>query len=215
MPDYSQGKIYKILNSITNDTYIGSTTQLLCNRMKNHRNDHNNQNSTHYNYKLYKCFREHGIEHFYIELVEKYPCSSKEELLAREGCWIRQECPSLNSQVAGRTSKQYYEDNKEKIKQMVKKYTENNKDHVLESKKAYYEKVKDTLSFKLKRKEYAENHKQQIAEYGKQYREDNKDKLKERREEQIQCECGCLISRPKIQRHRRSRKHEQLMNTNS
>ena len=46
MPDYSQGKIYQILNTITDDVYIGSTTQLLCNRMKSHRsiakNDHNN-----------------------------------------------------------------------------------------------------------------------------------------------------------------------------
>ena len=32
------------------------------------------------NYKLYKKMKEIGKEHFYIELIEKYECNSKEEL---------------------------------------------------------------------------------------------------------------------------------------
>ena len=32
---------------------------------------------------------ELGIEHFYIELIEKHPCDSKEELLQKEGEHIR------------------------------------------------------------------------------------------------------------------------------
>ena len=212
MPDYTEGKIYKILNSITDETYIGSTTQSLCNRMKNHRNDYNNMNKPHYKFKLYKCFREHDVKNFYIELIEKFSSTSKEELLAREGYYIRRECPSLNSRIAGRTNAQYYQDNKEKIKQQVKKYAEDNREVVLENKRTYHEKIKDTPEHKQYRKEYYDTNKEHIKEYGIQHREKNKDKLKLQRNEQIQCECGCMISRKHLQRHTRSQKHEQLSN---
>ena len=144
MPNYEDGKLYIIRNTITDDAYVGSTTQLLCNRMKNHRNDHNNQNKKHYNYRIYQCFREHGVEQFYIELLEKWSCSSKEELLAREGHWIRQLRPSLNSVIAGRTSQVYYQDHKETICQRVQEYAKQNRDAVLENKRQYYKTVRTT-----------------------------------------------------------------------
>ena len=37
MPNYNNGKIYKIYNTITDDIYIGATTQLLSARMREHR----------------------------------------------------------------------------------------------------------------------------------------------------------------------------------
>ena len=37
MPNYQEGKIYKIYNTINVDLYIGSTTQKLCERMREHR----------------------------------------------------------------------------------------------------------------------------------------------------------------------------------
>ena len=37
MPDYNRGKIYKIYNTITEDIYIGATTRLLCERMRDHK----------------------------------------------------------------------------------------------------------------------------------------------------------------------------------
>ena len=212
MPDYAEGKIYKIFCSTTDDTYIGSSTQPLCNRMKNHRNDHNNKNKAHYNFKLYQCFRERGVDNFYIELLEKYPCSSKEELVAREGYWIRQDKPTLNTRIAGRTDKQYYEDNKEAIKQKVKEYCENNRDAVLERKRSYHQRLKDTPEYKQKRQEYAETHKQQIAEYKKRWAEENKERINSCRNEKVQCECGCVVSRKYMLVHRKSRKHEQLTN---
>ena len=44
-------------------------------------------------------------------------------------------------------------------------------------------------------------------EYNKQYRIDNKDKIKEK----ITCECGCMIRRDNIAKHRKSKKHIQRM----
>ena len=51
----------------------------------------------------YKLMNEIGVEHFKIELIENYPCDSKEELLAKEGYYIRTMKPSLNRNVAGRS----------------------------------------------------------------------------------------------------------------
>ena len=54
-----------------------------------------------------------------IELVEAFPCSSKVELLKREG-WYQLNNPCVNKKIAGRTikesNKKYYDDNKEKIR---------------------------------------------------------------------------------------------------
>ena len=43
---YSNGKIYCIRNTITDDIYIGSTTQPLCKRMAYHRSDTQRQAKT-------------------------------------------------------------------------------------------------------------------------------------------------------------------------
>ena len=82
MPDYSEGKIYKIVNTENDKVYIGSTTQLLCNRMSLHRYDANHRVSP--SRKLYKSMRFHGVEKFKIKLVKDYPCHTKEQLLAKE-----------------------------------------------------------------------------------------------------------------------------------
>ena len=127
MPDYQEGKIYKILNTCTDDVYIGSTTQMLCNRMKSHRRNHKySGNKSHY--KLYQAFSENGVENFYIEILEKCPCTCKEDLLAREGHWIRKEKPSLNTRTPGRTKIEWFQDNKDKMKEYKKEYYEKNKD---------------------------------------------------------------------------------------
>ena len=75
-------------------------------------------------------------DNWYIELFEKFPCNSKEELNKREGEIIR-EIGTVNKQIAGRTKKEYYEDNKDKMKQHYKEYQEKNKDTIAEKNKKY------------------------------------------------------------------------------
>ena len=101
MPNYQEGKIYKIYNTINDDIYIGSTSQKLCERMRQHRNDY--KSSPRFNMLIYKAIREHGVENFYIELIDKYPCNDKDELRKTEGEYMRELKPSLNTQIAGRT----------------------------------------------------------------------------------------------------------------
>ena len=71
MPDYQNGKIYKILNNIDDEIYVGSTTETLGQRMARHRQDMKRRA----HYTLYKHIHELDVENFYIELIENYPCN--------------------------------------------------------------------------------------------------------------------------------------------
>ena len=133
MPDYRKGKIYT-LRCRTDDAliYVGSTIQPLCDRLASHKSK-----SKKYNNKLYQSVNGNWDD-WYIELYEECPCESKEQLNKREGKIIR-EIGTLNYQIACRTNKEWYNDNKEK----KKKYYEDNKEKISEQKKEYYEKNKE------------------------------------------------------------------------
>ena len=145
MADYSKGKIYKICNTVTDDVYIGSTTQPLCNRMADHRKKH----LTHTSRPLYNKMSELGVDKFFIELVEAYPCQSKNELTAREGHHARRSS-TLNKNIPGRTIQQYNDDHKgqhkeyreahkEQIKEHMAEWYLKNKEHVLQKQGEVFE----------------------------------------------------------------------------
>ena len=67
--------------------------------------------------------------------------------------------------------KEYYENNKDQIKEKNKKYYENNKEKLKEQQKEYYENNKEKIL--EQQKEYYENNKDQILEKRKEYRENN------------------------------------------
>jgi len=91
--------------------------------------------------KVYTNMHELGIDKFYIELIENYPCESKEELCKREGHFIR-EIGTLNSSVAGRTKDMYYQECKDKILE----YRETNRVEILEKKRLYRIKNKEEIA---------------------------------------------------------------------
>jgi len=111
MPNYQEGKIYKIYNTVNDEIYIGSTTRKLSERMADHRKCANNEAKQHL--LIYKAFRERGVESFFIELIEKCPCNDIEELNKKEGEYIRSLKPSLNIRIAGRTQKEYDDNTRE------------------------------------------------------------------------------------------------------
>ena len=204
--DYTNGKIYKILNNITDDIYVGSTCQRLSKRRAWHRNGASNKNKQHY--RLYQLMNELGYEHFYIELIKLFPCGCKDELHAEEGQWIRN-IGTLNKFVAGRSKqewnkdnndyrkeyhKKYYENHKEQHNAYGKQYREDHKQEIKEWKKKHYQENKDSILAK-QRERYEENkeailaknklwrdaHREERKEYDKQYRENNKEKVAETR----------------------------------
>ncbi len=81
MPDYKDGKIYKLVSDKTHLIYIGSTAQPLSKRFYQHKSKKNNCSSQH----LFNI-SESNVE---IVLIESFPCKNKEELTAREYHYIR------------------------------------------------------------------------------------------------------------------------------
>lgn len=156
---YNNGRIYKIIDNNYTECYIGSTIERLCTRMSKHRFEYlqyKEGNKKKGKTTSHNLFDKYGLENCKIELIENYPCNSKEELLKREG-YHQKNTPCINRCIAGRTEKewaldnkeslskykkQWYQDNKEKMNECFKKYKENNKDKIKERKHQYYLKRK-------------------------------------------------------------------------
>ena len=177
---YQDGKIYQILNSETDDVYVGSTCQKLSKRMTNHRTQLKSGRVC----KLYEKMHEIGEEHFYIELIEEYPCENSEQLLKREGEWMRR-ISTLNENVAGRNNKQYKQENKETIKEREKTYYQENKEQILQRQKEHYTENKERIN--ERHKKYNEEHKEEIQAYRDSRKEEktqyNKSYYKENKEQ--------------------------------
>ena len=107
--DYKNGKVYQILNNVNNEVCVGSTVQPLSKRLNKHKSDCKTRDC-----KFPKLIREIGENNCYIELIETYPCNSKEELNARGGYYIR-ERGTLNNKISGRTRKEWVYENNEYV----------------------------------------------------------------------------------------------------
>ncbi len=113
MSNYRNGKIYKIIDHTNNNVYIGSTVQTLQRRLSGHIKDFQRylKDSKYHYVSSFKILQNNDYE---IQLIELYPCDSKQELNKREGYHIKSlEC--VNKCVAGRTKKEYREENKKEI----------------------------------------------------------------------------------------------------
>ena len=77
----------------------------------------------------YNIFDKYGIENCEIYLIEKFPCDTKDELHSREGYYI-QNNSCVNKCIAGRSKREYYEDNRDSILERVKQYRQDNIDKV-------------------------------------------------------------------------------------
>ena len=195
MPNYQNGKIYSLRSHQTDDIYIGSTTLSLSLRKAGHRNHYKRHLDGEYHFVT--SFNITKFDDCYIELIENYPCNTRNELDKREGELIRgMDC--VNKYIAGRTKKSYYVDNKEAISESQKAYYVDNKEAISEKKKAYYVDNKERL------KEYREANKERLKEYQKAYRDENKEKLKEK----YTCECRSVLTHCNKSRHEKSKKHQ-------
>jgi hypothetical protein len=128
MPDFSKAKIYKIECRITGLIYIGSTNHpYLSHRLAQHTHRFNNQQ---FNQYTSKDIIKNGD--YFIDLVELYPCETKEQLLIRERYWCENTPFCINKQVPSRTKKEYRELHKDKQVEYDKKYYAENKKRLIE-----------------------------------------------------------------------------------
>jgi hypothetical protein len=203
MPDYSKGKIYTIRFNDDDNIYVGSSIQPLSVRFGEHKRKQKSPVYIHifekYNGDFKNC---------YIELYEEFPCESIEQLHKREGEIIRL-IGTLNKFIAGRTRKEWEEDNKEILLEKKKEYYETHKEHLEEKKKDYRKKNKEHLE--EKRKEYCENNKEIILKYHKEYRDKNKKIISEKTKIKIVCQCGCEVRKDSLKEHKQTKKHINLM----
>ena len=141
MVNYQLGKIYKIVCNTTGLIYIGSTAEpILARRLAKHRGD----------YKCYLVGKKHYItsykvlenENFEIVLLENFSCNTKDELHSRERFYIESnEC--VNKVIPTRTPqeyhKQYYELNKDEIKEIQRTYRDEHQNEKKKYNKKYHE----------------------------------------------------------------------------
>ena len=132
--DYSKGKIYKIVDFDTDECYVGSTCEpTLARRLAGH-------------VGVFKCFQNGKgnyvtsfkileNDNYDIQLIENFPCESKDELHSREGHWIkRMDCVNkcIAGRIPGESSYESRKRNKEKIIERSKKYNLDNKEKIRE-----------------------------------------------------------------------------------
>ena len=123
MNRYENGKIYRITDIGYNKFYVGSTCENLSKRIERHRTKYKNYKAGKTNKKIsvFEIFDEFGIEDCKIELIENYPCNCKEELLRREGHYIKNtDCvnkviPHRAEEERKEVALEYYYKHKDKI----------------------------------------------------------------------------------------------------
>lgn len=91
MPDYSRAKIYKIVvkNDPTAKIYIGSTVKTLKARLKKHIYDYHYPKTKSF-CMTKQMFDIYGDNNCEIQLIEEYPCKTRQDLLKRETHHITQ-----------------------------------------------------------------------------------------------------------------------------
>lgn len=160
MPNYQNGKIYKLVSNVDNEFYVGSTVQPLAKRKGSHVKDGKRRSDT----LVYQHFNNIGWDNVVIVLIENYPCNSKEELFSRERFYIEKLQPTLNRLIPIRTveekrtyQKEYHQT--DEMKQKMHVYYLSNADQIKNRAKQYY--ADNAEAIKLRRKQrYEEECKQ-------------------------------------------------------
>ena len=197
--DYSKTLIYKIVckDLEIKDCYVGHTVNFT-KRKSQHKSDCNNQNKK-YNSNVYKFIRQNGgWDNWDMIQIKKYPCNDKREAEAEERKIYEELNSNLNTNrpfITNDEKKNYYEENKDKMKDYKKNYIKENEDKIKDYKQNYYEENKD-----------------KIKDYNKNYYQENKDKVLADMNQKVKCECGALISKCNLNRHLKTKKHQNYIN---
>ncbi len=168
MPNYQNGKIYKLTSRETSKIYIGSTTQQLRDRLYRHRNYLKDITCT--------CSSTEITIHpdATITLIENYPCNNRKELEIREGIIQRQFLDIIvNKKIAGETESKEIKDAKQK------KYREDHKEYNRQYKKQYQVDNKERLNKECRERHHA--NKDDRNAISRKYYEDHKEELNKKR----------------------------------
>jgi len=177
------GRVYKIVSSKGNQIYIGSTIKTLRRRFQLHKKDTSSSNI---------LFDKYGVDNCRIELIKEYEVCDELHLQVYEQLWINKYKDKVVNKLSSFCikklyKKQYYEKNREEIRNQNKKYYEKNREEILNQNKKHYEKNRE-----------------EIRNQNKKYRENNRDKILEK----FDCECEGKYVYSDKSRHFKTKKHQ-------
>jgi len=169
MNRYLNGKLYKLVNDVDDEIYVGSTCLDLAKRMYAHRHApcfYKTVKKT----PVYQHMERIGKDSIKIILVEMFPCKNKMELEQRERYWIDKLQPSLNKSKPQRTP----EEKANYMKNYLKNYRQTEKDkahrtveckpqRTPEEKANYMKNYKQTDKYKAWEKAYYQTQKGKAA----------------------------------------------------
>ena len=194
MVNYALGKIYKLVNNVDDEIYVGST----CNHLRIRKQQHKSKAKTEPR-KVHHHLNSVGWDNVKIILIETYECKNKDELHKRERYWIDELKSSLNKSIPTRTQAEWREDNKDILAAKSKIYCENNKDYLNNMNRVW---MNEHYTNK------PENKLRKIA-YDKAFHLKPENILKKAAycSVQITCDCGKTLSKVKHYRHLKGPHH--------
>ena len=227
-------KVYRLYSTDPENlnSYVGSTISDIEMRMHSHRSSCFKGEKK----KLYMYVRANGgWDCFRVEILEVCIVSSRVEQTHWEQIFIDKLKPTLNERAAQRTtpevrkaistsSKIYYEKNKEAILAKQRAYDQTHTDAIRERGKIYRSNNKEAIAIRTKK--YCAEHKDEasvrhkawkarnedkVKAYKRQYYLDNIDKAREQGKVKVTCECGLLVFKSYLNKHKKTKKHLNIM----
>jgi len=211
MTNYLEGKIYMITTNHNCKIYIGSTTLTLEERLKDHKTRYNLWKIDPERQTFLSSFELLDFDDYKIELLENFPCETEQDLLNREGFYMKLHRPFIvNIHILTRTNKEWREEHKAYIKECNKKYYEENKEQIKEQHKEY--RAENIIKVKEGQKKHYNEHKEAILAKDKKYREKNIDKIKARNHALKKCDtCNIEVKRHCYYAHLKTKGHRNNM----
>ena len=193
--DYSKTIIYKIVcNDLKiSETYVGHTTNMV-KRRYSHKSICSNDKSGRHDLKIYQTIRANGgWDNWNMVQICEFPCDNLEQARAEERKHYEQLNASLNTVNPCRSKKEYYDDNRNIIRECKREQYQSNRDTYLQKVKEYYNANRDAR-----------------IKYRRDYCETNKDKMVEKHT----CCCGSIVRHCGKARHEKSHKHLEYVKHN-
>ena len=210
-------------------TYIGSTNNL-ARRLIEHKSDCNKESRRHL--PIYKCMRQ--FPNYTHEVLIQENCT-QEVAFQLEQRFIDIHQPTLNSQRAFRTEedkiqqlkesgKENYQKNKEQRKEYVRKYYNDHREECIKRNTEYRKQNKEKIAKQQaeyhqlnkehrnqQTKDHREKHIEHYKELSKKWYEQNKEEILLKNKQKTKCECGSIVTKCCLTRHKKTKKHLEIM----
>ena len=140
---YKNAVVYKIVNNRDDKIYVGSTCMSLYDRMYKHLSDSKRREKMR---NVYDHLNSIGWDNVWGEILEHYPCNSREDLRIRERYWFDELHPELNTRKPFTTKKE----KQENMNKLKREFWYKHRDVLLEKKRIYAQANREHINQKKK-----------------------------------------------------------------